>query len=348
MTLVVSAKFSGRSADVSLPADATVGDLLTALHAAFSLADGTSLRVLHKGKAIASDNPAAPLSIPSGAKLMVMASKAAELQQLAEAKPERMRGFAEDDQRTRTGSSGGGGASARRPAATGGGASDPYRFHAIQALQTLPPGAAPPVAAAEARLRELQADPAIREVMRRHGYSVGRLSEMPPEGFVGVSESCTMGLNKNRGEEIFLRLRTDDWQGLRPYASLVPVVLHELTHNEHSDHGPAFKALCAQLTREHRQIASERAGGRSVGGGGAVFSRAEEAAAAAVEAGHVLGGGGDIAAGLSAREAAAMAAAARIGGAAEPPLACACGVCAACDVVCDECPEQGEECAVEA
>ena len=43
------------------------------------------------------------------------------------------------------------------------------------------------------------------------------------QGYVGVSSSCLMGLNRNRGQSIHLRLRTDDWKGLRPYAAVVQV-----------------------------------------------------------------------------------------------------------------------------
>lgn len=39
---------------------------------------------------------------------------------------------------------------------------------------------------------------------------MGLLSEMPPEGKVGVSAVCVLGYNVNRGQEISLRLRTDD------------------------------------------------------------------------------------------------------------------------------------------
>lgn len=43
------------------------------------------------------------------------------------------------------------------------------------------------------------------------------------QGYVGVSSSCLMGLNRNRGQSIHLRLRTDDWHGLRPYEAVVQV-----------------------------------------------------------------------------------------------------------------------------
>ena len=62
----------------------------------------------------------------------------------------------------------------------------------------------------------LAADPGIRGVMGGHGYRVGLLSEMPPEGKVGVSPVCLLGVNIGAGREISLRLRTDDLKVRRP------------------------------------------------------------------------------------------------------------------------------------
>ena len=50
-------------------------------------------------------------------------------------------------------------------------------------------------------LKRIAADPG-GAVMSKYKYSVGCLSELPPEGRVGVSSVCLMGLNKNSGEEI--------------------------------------------------------------------------------------------------------------------------------------------------
>lgn len=36
---------------------------------------------------------------------------------------------------------------------------------------------------------------------------------MPPEGKVGISPVCILGVNINKGQEISLRLRTDDLKG---------------------------------------------------------------------------------------------------------------------------------------
>ena len=47
--------------------------------------------------------------------------------------------------------------------------------------------------------------------MKKYKWKVGLLSEFAPSletGIVGVSESCLLGFNKNKGEEISLRLRT--------------------------------------------------------------------------------------------------------------------------------------------
>ena len=61
-------------------------------------------------------------------------------------------------------------------------------------------------------------------------WQVGCLSEMPPEGKVGVSAVCILGVNINRGQEISLRLRTDDLRGFRRYDSIRQTLCHELVH----------------------------------------------------------------------------------------------------------------------
>lgn len=59
----------------------------------------------------------------------------------------------------------------------------------------------------------LSNDIGIRAIMADHMWKVGLLSEMPPEGKVGVSAMCVLGYNVNHGQEISLRLRTDDLRG---------------------------------------------------------------------------------------------------------------------------------------
>ena len=62
---------------------------------------------------------------------------------------------------------------------------------------------------------------------------MGLLSEMPPEGKVGVSAMCILGYNVNAGQEISLRLRTDDLKGFRRYDRIRETLCHELAHMVH-------------------------------------------------------------------------------------------------------------------
>ena len=53
-----------------------------------------------------------------------------------------------------------------------------------------------------------------------------------------------------QGQEISLRLRTDDMRGFRKYLRIRETLVHELTHMVHSDHGDGFKQLNSQLLKE--------------------------------------------------------------------------------------------------
>ena len=102
------------------------------------------------------------------------------------------------------------------------------------------------------------------------------LAEMPPEGKVGVSESCVLGYNVNMGQEIHLRLRTDDMRGFRVYARIRETLLHELTHNVHGPHDINFKRLCSQLNVECREFDWKRNGAGAQKLGGTVDESDEE------------------------------------------------------------------------
>ena len=133
-------------------------------------------------------------------------------------------------------------------------------------------------------LKALSEDPGVSRVMRKHQYTVGALKEMYPDGKVGIDPVCVMGLNKNKGQEILLRLRTDDLRGFQRfflhyqafetglvmtsnidtiyihtptdqlshdrYNDVKKVLYHELAHNEFSDHDNDFKALMSKLIKE--------------------------------------------------------------------------------------------------
>ncbi|KAI2625301.1 WLM-domain-containing protein [Hypomontagnella submonticulosa] len=171
-------------------------------------------------------------------------------------------------------------------------------------------------------LERLKADPGIRAVMRAHKFSVGLLTEMDPTEYTESDHEGTtriLGLNRNRGEVIELRLRTDAYDGYRNYKIIRKTLCHELTHNVHRDHDRKFWDLCHQIEREVER-ADWKSGGRSVGD--ADFYEPEPSEEIAYDHGgwtggeFVLGGGGGASASgqgaLSRREIMAKAAEERL------------------------------------
>lgn len=102
-------------------------------------------------------------------------------------------------------------------------------------------------------LQQLANEPGIIACMKKHKWNVGTLCELYPDGKVGESEVCIMGLNENHGQRILLRIRTDDLRGFRKYLSIKQVLYHELAHNVHSGHGPEFFQLMRQIEKECTQ-----------------------------------------------------------------------------------------------
>jgi len=199
-----------------------------------------------------------------------------------------------------------------------------YTFHTLRPLPRLPNPSK-----SLAFLERLKSDPGIRAAMRKHRFSVGLLTEMDPASYTSAShEGVTriLGLNRNKGEVIELRLRTDAYDGWRDYKTIRKTLCHELAHNVHSEHDKDFWALCRQIEREV-DSADWRSGGQTVGGGEYAPERegldAEEEEGMVMDHGgweggtYVLGGGGGgggsggESQGLTAREIRARAAEAR-------------------------------------
>ncbi|KAF2397146.1 WLM-domain-containing protein, partial [Trichodelitschia bisporula] len=133
-----------------------------------------------------------------------------------------------------------------------------YTFHTLRPLGYLP--------GPERSLRfleRLRDDPGVRAAMRRHEFSVGLLTEMDPAMHT-THESRTLGLNRNRGEVIELRLRTDAYDGYRDYKTIRKTLCHELAHNVWGEHDRNFWNLCKEIEGEVERGDWTR-GGRSVG-----------------------------------------------------------------------------------
>lgn len=86
-----------------------------------------------------------------------------------------------------------------------------YTFHQILPLSYLPNSER-----SKRFLERLRDDAGIKASMRKHRFSVGVLTEMNPAEHT-THEGRTLGLNRNRGEAIELRLRTDAFDGYRDY-----------------------------------------------------------------------------------------------------------------------------------
>ncbi|KAI0440973.1 WLM domain-containing protein [Xylaria telfairii] len=128
-------------------------------------------------------------------------------------------------------------------------------------------------------LERLKADPGIRAAMRKHKFAVGLLTEMDPLSYTESSHEGTtriLGLNRNKGEVIELRLRTDAYDGYRDYKTIRNTLCHELAHNVHGPHDRLFWDLCHQIEREVA-AADWKSGGNTVGGG-AFYEPGEEIA----------------------------------------------------------------------
>ena len=142
----------------------------------------------------------------------------------------------------------------------------PYIFCEFRTLEIPGVKLNPPPSEALKRMHMLASDPGIVAIMNKHRWRVGIMTELAPIGYVGVSPKCILGFNKNHGEEISLRLRTDDLKGFRKYESIKKTLLHELAHMVHSEHDSNFYALDKQLNQEAASLDWTRSTGHTLSG----------------------------------------------------------------------------------
>lgn len=119
-----------------------------------------------------------------------------------------------------------------------------YRFNAIKALPHLHESGR-----SQSYLERLANDRSIKRLMDKYKLKVGLLTEMDPRLHT-KHDSKTLGLNKNAGEEILLRLRTDELDGYRDYRGVKSTLIHELVHNRVNDHPREFWDLFRDWSKE--------------------------------------------------------------------------------------------------
>ena len=123
---------------------------------------------------------------------------------------------------------------------------------------------------AEKLLKKLTMDPGILEIMRQKRFIVGTLCELDPldadieQAEKGEGDKCLLGWNRNFGERIALRLRTDDFKSFRKYESVANTLIHELSHNIFGPHNDQFWTLYNELKEIYRNVHASRLSGKSV------------------------------------------------------------------------------------
>jgi hypothetical protein len=241
VTFTVS--FRDHKETVTFRESATLAELGSWLQKHWSDVDPDTLKILHRGKILrlAQNTTLHGAGVRDGSQLKVMASSKQQVTQVQKSKEiPGMASFEHEEERERR---------RQQPNEQPSGPSLFQKFEVWDAA-----GLQPQPSEALKLLHKLASDPGILGIMKRYGWVVNLLSEMPPEGKVGVSPVCLLGVNVNKGEEISLRLRTDDLKGLRRYDRVRETLIHELAHMVHSDHDNAFKEFNSRLKREVEQL----------------------------------------------------------------------------------------------
>ncbi|KAH6646699.1 WLM domain-containing protein [Truncatella angustata] len=245
-TISITLSHGGSSHTIQLPHDATITDLATAVHVQLSIPPTNQKFLLPKLGLLKPPfkNPDLPVSqLDNGKPIKLMGATASEVASMSSASQA---------------------ASARQAAYAGQRRAQPkaftsrtpaqrqdeatYTFHDIVPLAHLPS----PERSLDF-LKRLSRDPGIVATMKKHKFAVGLLTEMDPLSNTESNHEGTtrlLGLNRNRGQVIELRLRTDAYDGYRDYKTIRNTLCHELTHNVHSDHDRKFWDLCHQIEKE--------------------------------------------------------------------------------------------------
>ncbi|KAM5343197.1 hypothetical protein ACJ41O_014163 [Fusarium nematophilum] len=297
--------------ELTFPEDATVTDLFHEIEASLDVPVANQKILAPKCPLLKHPlkNPSMPLLDLKGKGLTLMGSPAAEVQEVQNmAERVAKRNAARMAQRSTN-------RSVRHTSTRKSPEDSQYTFLQVRPLQGLPH----PERSQKLLLR-LKEDPGIRAAMRKHKFTVSLLMEMEPLSHTQTTHEGTsriLGLNRNQGEVIELRLRTDAHDGYRDYKTIRKTLCHELAHNVHGPHDRNFWDLCHQIEREV-QAADWKSGGHTIGESSryAISGQDEEEEDYPEDHGgwtggeFVLGGGvrNDVTAGMSRREILAQAA----------------------------------------
>lgn len=81
----------------------------------------------------------------------------------------------------------------------------------------------------------------IKKIMENNSWNVNCIQELDDNEYVEKNKIC-YGLNKNKGtKSIDIRLRSLDGKQMLSYDEIMTTMIHELVHNDISDHNFDFK-----------------------------------------------------------------------------------------------------------
>lgn len=236
----VSVSYAKQVFDFDFHSDATLQDLVEEIEATIDIPIQNQKLIVPKKPLIKAPlkNPEMPLTELTGKKILLMGSSALQVdsvQTMVEKVAKRNAARLAQGSKKRR---------APPPRTIG----SQYDFLQVKPLQGLPH----PERSLHLLMR-LKNDPGIKAAMKKHEFVVGLLTEMEPVSNTQTTHEGTtrlLGLNRNRGEVIELRLRTDAHDGYRDYKTIRKTLCHELAHNVHGPHDRKFWDLCHQIERE--------------------------------------------------------------------------------------------------
>ncbi|KAI8331323.1 WLM domain-containing protein [Chlamydoabsidia padenii] len=278
------------------PTSSTVGQVKS------KLADETNItndfqKLMYKGKLLQDDEQTLAI-IPTKAKLILMGTPASQVQAIQN-QDKKIANLRQQRQ------------SIHRPYQQPRSVRDvKYTFHHISVLAEFQQQDK-----ARQLLERLRDDRGIRAIMAARQWSVNELIELSP------AEASILGYNRNAGQLIAIRLRTDDLTGFRHYDSIRKVLLHELTHNVWGDHDENFHKLNRQLNKDVVALDWTAHGGHQISSSGAYYQpddQVDQGGTTTYETGSyrlgggTLGGGEGVPSSTLRREHAAQAALSRL------------------------------------
>ncbi|OZJ02714.1 hypothetical protein BZG36_03846 [Bifiguratus adelaidae] len=243
-----SVQWKAQSIELDWSPTSTIGNLKEYI-AEQTGVETTTQKLLYKGTLKNDDATLEEAKVKDGARIMLVGSSKDDLKQIRdidEHAARRAKGQLMHDRIK------------HKPTRRSGGSEydDQYTFHAIEVIPEFPEPEK-----ARRLLERLRDDKGIRGIMNHYKWSVGVLSELTP------FETSILGYNRNAGQLIAVRLRTDDLSGFRHYDSIRKVLLHELTHNVWSEHDENFRSLLRQLNKDVISMDWTAHGGRSLSNG---------------------------------------------------------------------------------